>query len=200
MSNMDSPLLDGVQENNSKSSKSSEQVTLELPTSEGYRSLYLEVHSELLEHKDFIVGSLKDKYQSLSNEEIYSDYVRSITDHFKRCPGCSEKTVIAGEDGLVSDLKWLLKRVEEEQQNSFLLRTRILEKNVDTDQLTIEDFIEEYYWYYFRAPIGRFGELLYCQNVYQKAQFIVDILAMSNILQDHQKIIQFIKEYGNDYR
>ena len=74
----------------------------------------------------------------------------------------------------------------------------MLEENVDTDQLTIDHFIEEYYWYYFKSPIGRFGEVLYCPNVHQKAQFIVNILDMCDVLQDHPKIIKFLKEYGND--
>jgi len=198
---MDSPLPRDTTENNIKSPKSSQQVTLELPTSEEYRDLYLEAYSDLSEHRDFIAESLRDKYQSLSDEEIYSDYVKSITDHFKKCPGCSKtKGVegITGEYGFISHAKRLLERAEEKQYSSFNLRMRMLEMNVDMDQLTIDDFIEEYYWYYFRAPIGRFGEFLYCTNVHQKAQFIVDILNMCDVLQDHPKIAEFLKEYGND--
>jgi len=192
---------DNKYHDNSVSGEESSPVTLELSTSEEYRALYLEAYSDLSEHRDFIVESLKDKYQSLSDEEIYSDYVKSITDHFKRCPGCSKikgLKGITGEYGFISHAKRLLERAKEKQQSSFNLRKIMLEENVDTDQLTIDDFIKEYYWYYFMAPIGRFGEFLYCNNVHQKAQFIVDILDMSDILHDHPKITQYLEEYGND--
>jgi len=159
--------------------------------------IYNEAYNKLLPLKSFIVKGFKPKTELSSDDDIFKDYVRTLTDHNKICENCSKHEVFLGEQSVMDQVCLILKELANMEILAEAIKKVVKDKGIAVTDLTQEEFISQMYRYLVHCGVHIFWRIhLDCENVTEMERFLHNIFGICPELSNYNKLQEIMEEIG----